>query len=94
MSNSELLNTAIAEYNSESAKYAIKPSKVSGTRVRNLLMSVNKLTKEVRKDILTAQKAVPKKPRVKKDVVEVVQEVQEIVQPEVKVKKTKKAKST
>jgi hypothetical protein len=91
MSNTEQLKIAMQTYEEELAKYDAKPNKTNSTRVRNSLMTVNKLTKEVRKDVLTAQKALPVKPRVKKSetVTEVAEKPVEIVEPVVKVKKTR-----
>jgi len=94
--NQQLLQNVITEYNEELNRYNVKKTKISGTKIRGLLMQINKLTKETRKEILEAQKAIPKKSRTKK---EHVQEVQEVVQEQVvapvvpkatKVKKTKK----
>ena len=52
MNNQANLQNAINEYNSELEKYNVKPTKVSGTKIRGLLMQINKLTKEERKKIL------------------------------------------
>jgi hypothetical protein len=96
--NQQLLQNAITEYNDELNRYNVKQTKISGTRIRGLLMQINKLTKETRKEILEAQKLVPKKPRTKKhpvnEVQEVVQEVvqEEVVAPIAKVAKAKKVK--
>ncbi len=81
MSNTENLQSAIQTYNDELTLYTLKPNKSNGTRVRNSLMVVNKLTKEVRKDVLVAQKAIPKKTRVQKEIVE--EPEPEVVEPEV-----------
>lgn len=93
MSNTEQLKIAMQTYEEELAKYDAKPNKSNSTKVRNSLMTVNKLTKEVRKDVLTAQKLIPTKPRVKKSetIVEVAEPV-EIVEPVVKSKKPRAKK--
>ena len=89
--NTEQLKNAMQTYEEELAKYDAKPNKTNSTRVRNSLMAVNKLTKEVRKDVLTAQKAIPTKPRVKKTetVLEEPVEPEVVETPVVKVKKTR-----
>lgn len=91
MSNAELLQNAIQAYNDELVTYNLKPNKSNSTKTRNALMVVNKLTKLCRGDILTAQKALPTKPRIKKSetVPEEVVEPVEIVEPVIKVKKTR-----
>jgi hypothetical protein len=92
--NQQLLQQAITEYNDELSRYNVKQTKISGTRIRGLLMQINKLTKETRKEILEAQKAIPKKTRTKKEHVQAVQEVvqEEVVAPVVKATKVKKVK--
>jgi hypothetical protein len=92
--NQQLLQTAINEYNDELSRYNVKQTKISGTKIRGLLMQINKLTKETRKEILEAQKAIPKKPRSKKEPITEVQEVvqEEVVAPVVKATKAKKTK--
>ena len=69
MQTNQNLQQAINEYNMELEKYNVKPTKISGTKIRGHLMQINKLTKEVRKEILEAQKLVPKKTRAKKETV-------------------------
>jgi hypothetical protein len=88
--NTENLQKAIQAYNDEMITYNIKNNKSNGTKVRNALMAVNKLTKEVRKDVLAAQKLIPTKTRVKKETV--VEEPVEITEPETPVVKTKKTR--
>lgn len=93
MSNTELLQQAIQAYNDELITYNVKPNKSNSTKVRNSLMVVNKLTKEVRKDVLVAQKAIPKKTRVQKEIVEEPEPEPEVVEaPVSKVKKTRAKK--
>ena len=90
MSNTQLLQSAIQSYNETLEAYNLKPSKSNSTKTRNALMTINKLTKAIRKDVLDAQKLIPTKPRVKKSVPEeVAEEPVEIVEPVVKVKKTR-----
>jgi hypothetical protein len=92
-SNTENLKIAMQTYEEELAKYDAKPNKSNSTKVRNSLMTVNKLTKEVRKDVLTAQKALPVKPRIKKEKEhEPVEEPVEIEEPVVKTKKAIRTK--
>ncbi len=92
--NTELLQQAIQSYNDELANYTAKTNKSNSTKVRNALMNMNKLTKEVRKDVLVAQKALPTKTRVKKEViVEEPVEEPEIVEPEAPVGKVKKTRA-
>jgi hypothetical protein len=92
MSNTEQLKNAMQSYEEELANYTAKTNKSNGTKVRNALMNVNKLTKEVRKDVLAAQKLIPKKTRVKK-VETLVEEPEEVVEPvETPVVKTKKTR--
>ncbi len=92
MSNTELLQQAIQAYNDELITYNVKSNKTNSTKVRNSLMALNKLTKECRKDILAAQKALPTKTRVKK-VETLVEEPEEVVEPvETPVVKTKKTR--
>ena len=91
MSNTEQLKIAMQSYEEELANYTAKTNKTNSTRVRNSLMAVNKLTKEVRKDVLAAQKLIPTKTRVKK-VETVVEEPVEITEPETPVVKTKKTR--
>ena len=97
MQTNQNLQQAINEYNMELEKYNVKPTKISGTKIRGHLMQINKLTKEVRKEILEAQKLVPKKTRAKKETVTESDEdlVEKVVSPTppvkaVKSKKTKK----
>jgi hypothetical protein len=90
MSNTEQLKNAMQSYEEELANYTAKTNKSNGTKVRNALMAVNKLTKEVRKDVLAAQKLIPTKTRVKKETV--VEEPVEITEPETPVVKTKKTR--
>ena len=94
MSNTDLLQNAIQSYNDELSAYNLKPNKSNSTKVRNSLMVVNKLTKSVRKDVLDAQKALPTKPRVKKETVqeEVVKEPEIVEAPVVKSKKPRAKK--
>jgi ATP sulfurylase len=79
----------------ELEKYNVKQTKISGTKIRGLLMQINKLTKEARKEILEAQKAVPKKPRAKKETVakEDDELVEKVVAPTPPVKAVKSTKS-
>jgi hypothetical protein len=91
--NTENLSSAIQAYNDELTLYTLKPNKSNGTKVRNALMNMNKLTKEVRKDVLVAQKAIPKKTRVQKVIVEEPEPEPEVVEAPVgKVKKTRAKK--
>ena len=98
MQTNQNLQNAITEYNMELEKYNVKQTKISGTKIRGLLMQINKLTKEARKEILEAQKAVPKKPRAKKETVAEAEEDEELVEkvvaptPPVKAVKSKKTK--
>ena len=55
MQTNQNLQNAITEYNMELEKYNVKPTKISGTKIRGHLMQINKLTKEARKEILEAQ---------------------------------------
>ena len=80
MQTNQNLQNAITEYNMELEKYNVKQTKISGTKIRGLLMQINKLTKEARKEILEAQKAVPKKPRAKKETVAEAEEDEEHVE--------------
>ena len=90
------LQNAINEYNEELTRYNVKQTKVSGTKIRGLLMQINKLTKEERKKILETQKLIPKKTRAKKETVVKEEEDQDLVEkvvsptPPVKSTKTKK----
>ena len=98
MQTNQNLQNAINEYNSELEKYNVKPTKISGTKIRGHLMQINKLTKEARKEILEAQKAVPKKPRAKKVTVAETESDEDLVEkvvsptPPVKVVKSTKSK--
>ena len=94
---------AAAKFNSMSSStpekaLVVKPTKVSGTKIRGLLMQINKLTKEERKKILETQKLIPKKTRVKKETVVKEEEDQDLVEkvvsptPPVKVVKSTKSK--
>ena len=95
MQTNQNLQNAITEYNMELEKYNVKQTKISGTKIRGLLMQINKLTKEARKEILEAQKAVPKKPRAKKETVAEEDEelVEKVVSPTPPVKVVKSTKS-
>ena len=98
MQTNQNLQQAINEYNMELEKYNVKPTKISGTKIRGHLMQINKLTKEARKEILEAQKAVPKKPRAKKVTVAETESDEDLVEkvvsptPPVKAVKSKKTK--
>jgi len=98
MQTNQNLQNAITEYNDELSRYNVKPTKISGTKIRGHLMQINKLTKEARKEILDAQKAVPKKPRAKKETVTKTESDEELVEkvvsptPPVKVVKSTKSK--
>ena len=100
MQTNQNLQQAINEYNMELEKYNVKPTKISGTKIRGHLMQINKLTKEARKEILEAQKAVPKKPRAKKETVAETQSDEELIEkvasptPPVKPIKVVKSKKT
>lgn len=96
--NQANLQQAINEYNDELSRYNVKPTKISGTKIRGHLMQINKLTKETRKEILEAQKLVPKKTRAKKETVAETQSDEDLVEkivsptPPVKAKSTKSKK--
>lgn len=95
MQTNQNLQNAITEYNDELSRYNVKPTKISGTKIRGHLMQINKLTKEARKEILEAQKLVPKKPRAKKETAKEEEDeelIEKVVAPTPPTKSTKSKK--
>ena len=88
----EMLDGCLQEYH----KFDDRKVKVSGTKLRKLLLTLRNTIQDERKRILADQKAIVSKPRVKKVVEEpeeVVEEPEEVVEePPVKPVRTRKPK--
>lgn len=73
------------KYTEEYDKFQVKPSKAHATRLRLILLEINKLTTQLRKELLDMSKALPTKQRTKKLVpIEQVKEETQVVEPIIK----------